>query len=344
MVWESKNPSDQKELLIYRFLSNKIGHHFAKTFNDFLDLHRHLIENRYRYHSPEDIQKDVPILTLNDSKKLFDLLSVSGGSRYPGIDNVVRALLDWMYTWTPGAIGNIVAKGIIQIRHFSDIFVPEKFRDLYNLTLKLVTIMIREQIIAAQTVPKESGFFNSISQFIITTVISLFTILLNILNITDDDIGATFVDSFLILPSMGLLVYKLAQQVEPKIQDLSKNRKTLIDLVGKEYGQEPANELQDLLPDPTSPDLEKYSFPTVERLMKAREILLKFLENPDNELKLKQQISALASQIKPGALEEHQEQLQDIASKYPVPTPIGGKRLTRGHPLKKKWGTLRKLN
>jgi hypothetical protein len=75
--------------------------------------------------------------------------------------------------------------------------------------------------------------------------------------------------------------------------------------------------------------------------MRAREILLDFLQSPDNELKLKQQISALAAQIKPTALEEHQQQLTDIASKYP--TPKGGKRLTRGHHLKKKWGTQRKL-
>lgn len=347
MVWTPTNPSDQKEVLIYRFLSNKVGHKFAKRFNDLLSLHKHLIENRYKYHTPEDIQKDVPNLTLDDSKKLFDLLSVSGGSRYPAIDNVVRALLDWMYTWTPGSIGNIVGKGIIQIRHFSDVFVPNEFRELYDLTLKLVTIMIREQIIGVQSIPKESGFFNSIAQFISTTVISLFTILLNILNITDDDIGATFVDSFLILPSIGLLVFRLAQQVEPKLQTLSKDRKALIDLVRSQYGDSPANEIDDLLPDPTNSNLEQYKFPTAERLMRAREILLDFLKNPENELKLKQQISSLAKQIEPTSLEEHREQLTEIASKYPPPVaPIstGGKRLTSSRPHKKKWGTLRKLN
>jgi len=366
MVWTPTNPTNKKELLIYRYLLKSTDQpEFAKRFIHFIQLHDFLIENKYRYHKAEDIQKDVPFLSLEDCEKILDLLSVRGGSQYPAIDNVVRAVIDWMYTWTPGAVGNIAAKSIIQIRHFSDVFVPSEFRELYDLTLKLVTIMIREQIIASQSIPKESGFFNSIAQFIVTTVISMFTVLLNILNITDDDIGATFVDSFLILPEIGLLVYKLAQQIEPKLEDLSVRRRTLITLVKEQYGDQPANELEDLLPDPMNKNLEQYKFPDMERLMRAREILLDFLKNPDNELKLKQQISALAAQIKPTALEEHQKQLTEIASKYPPPVPppvpapapvpapvpppvpapasTGGKRLTRGHPLKKKWGTLRKL-
>jgi hypothetical protein len=340
MVWISTNPITQKELLIYRYLvKNTQNPIFAKRFIDFINLHDYLIKNKYRYHTPTDIQKDVPFLTLKESQQILDLLSIRGGSQYPIIDNVVRTILDWMYKWTPGSIGNIAAKGIVQIRHFSDIFIPLQFRELYNLTLKLVTIMIREQIIGAQSIPKESGFFNSIANFIVTTVISMFTVLLNILNITDDDIGATFVDSFLILPSIGLLIYKSAQEIEPKLQKFVQQRKELIDLVRKEYNIEAANELQELLPDPGSPELEQYNFPDIDRLMKARDILIQFLQNPENELKLKQQISALALQIKPTSLQEHQQQLQEIASKYPSRNPLTG-----GAHHKKKWVTRRRSN
>ena len=217
------------------------------------------------------------------------------------------------------------------------------------MTTQLVSVIIRENVIAFQQTSEETGFFPSLAHYVMGILISIFIVLVNIVHITNDDFGSVFVDSFLIIPVLGSSLYTLAVKTEPKLQNLVLERQKLIDLMRTEYkDEEAAIFLDTFLPDLADAQKLSKSLPGPfeinpmqirENLYKARDILMRILQNPDNSQKLKEKLSEYARTLQPQyKVPGNIETLQQLGSKYPekpVQEFTGGKRSIRKWTLRK---------
>lgn len=366
MVWNLEDNSDTyKERKIYGYVRKQSGNSkFARTIERFLNLYEYLKGRKYE--SPDEMRQDIlsngkPLFKPREAERVFELTAKKGGAQYPFIDNISRALLEWVYKWSPGTVGVLVDFYIPKIRHYSAIFITPELREVYDMTTQLVSVIIRENVVAFQQTSEETGFFAGLGQYVMSIIISIFIVLVNIINVTNDDFGSVFVDTFLIVPVLGPALYTLAVKAEPQLSSFSQQRDELVQLMRTEYKDEEAAVFLDkFLPDIADAQKLSQSLPgpfeinptnTIENLYKARDIFMKVLQNPENAQKVKEKLSAYARSLEPSyTLEANKLSLQMLGSKYParapapppvsLPAPV--QQFNGGRRTRRKWGTQRK--
>lgn len=351
MVWNLEdNPDTLKERKIYKYvLKQSRNSIFSNNIIKFLDVYDYLKDKNYS--SAEELRQDIlsngkPFLTISECEKILDMISMKGGSGYPIVDNIARVLLEWVYKWSPKTVGIMVDFYIPKLRHFSAIFIPPELKEIYDMTMQILSVIIRENVISFQQTSEETGFFPSLAHYVMVLLLALFMVLVNVVHVTNDDFGAVLIDMFLIIPVLGPSLYTLAVQSESKLQSVAESRKQLIELMRTEYKDEDsATFLNQFLPDIENVQkLKDYQIPLLPDLQKARDIFVRLLSNPENAETLKRKISEYARKLEPEYLNQaNKDSLKMLGSKYPAIQQVGGKRFTSGHHYKKKWGTQRKL-
>jgi len=339
MTWNlEENTDNPKELQIYKYvLKHSKNPEFSKTIVRFLNLYEYLKIKKFKNSS--ELRANVlsdgkPIFTEEESKKIFDMSLMRGGeSKYPFLDNVFRQFLGWIYQWQPDVLKNFtdnVGDIVERFQIFKYIREDYELGEIYGIILDSITEIIPANVSIIENIANELPIVGPVSGLITTMISSIFIAFNNILTISQGDLGKTIVDLFLVIPFIGTSLHAGAKSIESQVGNLSQKRDKLIDTIRRSFGEEEAQVFGSYLPDLNN--LESYKFPSVDSVLSIAE---------------KRGIPTNIDSLKSMAVQQAQN-INSLGTTLPGSrfldrTVLGGNRLTRGHPLKKKWGTQRKL-
>jgi hypothetical protein len=334
-----ENPDTRKNIQLLNYVYKQSDNlEFSKTIEKFLRLYEYLKENKHSYMYPKDICKDIlyngkPFFQESHCEILYEMLAMKGGGEK--FNTLSRILLGWMYKLSPKYI-EVSLDQIIPLfqKYINVLFQPgTKERNLFNLSIKVIYIVINEELNDLKNSNEESGFFSLVGHYILVLIYSLFLIFLNILHSKQGDWRNLFIETFYILPFLDETLMKLSSNIEPHLETYDIIRSKIIDTLKKDNLSEDAELLETHLPSLVSDIPYKYPLDTPVQLPRLIDKLKQLVKNPDIYENLEMLIKKYAATLTPKKEDNIQKQKEIIG---------GLKRFTRGHLIKRKWGTRRK--
>lgn len=336
-----ENPDTRKNIKLLNYVYKQSDNlDFSITIEKFLRLYEYLKENKHSYMYPKDICNDIlyngkPFFQDSQCEILYEMLAIKGGGQK--FNTLSRILLGWMYKLSPKYIEVSLDKLIPFFQTYINIlFTPgTKERNIFNLSTKVIYIVINEELYDLKNSNEESGFFSSVGHYILVLVYSLFLIFLNILHSKQQDWRNLFLETFYILPFLDETLLKLSSNIEPHLQTYDIIRSKMIDTLNNQDLEKDAELLQTHLPSLESDIPYEYPLDTPVQLPRLIQKLKQTLRNPEIYTDIERLIKVYASTLTPKKQDNIEKQREIIT---------GGslKRFTRGHLIKRKWGTRRK--
>jgi hypothetical protein len=269
-----------------------------------------------------------------------------------------------------------------RLQIFKHIREDNELGEIYGIVLDSITEIIPMNVTILENIASEMPVVGPVSGLIATMVSSVFLLFNNLLHFTQGNDGDIIVDSLLIIPFVGTSLHSAAKAVESHAGKLSDKRLKLIETIRKSFGEEEAELFASYIPDlnelesyqmPTLDGLKNNALSLVEKrglptsMDSIRNIAGQNLQGLAEQRGLPtsmDSIKNMAGQHLQGLAEQRGlptsmdsiknmafQQAQNInsmgtalpGSQYLDRKVVGGNPLTRGRPLKKKWGTRRKL-
>jgi hypothetical protein len=343
MTWNlEENSDDPKELQIYKYvLKRSKNPEFSKTIVRFLNLYEYIKLKNFK--SASELRENIlsngkPLLTEKESEELFDMSIMRGGeSKYPFLNNIFRQFLGWIYKWQPDILKDFT-DNVVDIKERLQIFkhIREDYQlgEVYGLILDSITEIIPMNVTIIENIASEMPVIGTVSGLIATMISSLVIVFNNMIHFSQGDDGAIIVDSFLMIPFIGTSLHTAAISAEKQMGNLSEKRLKLIESIRGAFGEEEGQLIAQYIPD--LDNLDSYQVPTLDGL-----------QNSALSLAEKRGLPTNIESVKNMAI-QHAQNINSLGTALPGSRfldrkVVGGNPLTRGHPLKKKWGTRRKL-